>query len=324
MVRPYPGEAWQRIADTRPVRPLVVQRCAGVHHDPAFRDKHILDRPVEATGAAHAGHVPASRYDRHFVLGERATQYPGPRAGMAKLPVSKWPPGSRCRSSSDRRHDSRRPPVRLSRHPPPRCRPGSCRGRWRKFPHALVRVAERDQLPDAIVGNVPAGRPQTLRQQFDDALIGQRIGLQAAQRTRYHQAIKPGRAKFLHQLRRQPLFCFHMVFVFAELRAHGGGGADNRLSVDSGGKRVSSVIKSIGASVVRPRMVTPFPSRGYRQPPPRCLPPSGTQASRSRRSVRRPAGLQSQPTSYTYSLRVFGQVGSTGRVLESLNSGPNA
>jgi hypothetical protein len=25
-----------------------------------------------------------------------------------------------------------------------------------------------------------------------------------------------------------------------------------------------------------------------------------------------------------YSLRVFGQVGSTGRVLESLNSGPNA
>src|SRR5262249_26502147 len=43
----------------------------------------------------------------------------------------------------------------------------------------FVRQPERDELADAVVGHVPADRAGTLGQEFYDAQIGQRVGLQA-------------------------------------------------------------------------------------------------------------------------------------------------
>src|SRR5439155_2472484 len=47
--------------------------------------------------------------------------------------------------------------------------------------HAVVRQAERDQRADAVVGDVPADRARAFGQELDDADVGQRIGLQAAE-----------------------------------------------------------------------------------------------------------------------------------------------
>jgi len=49
---------------------------------------------------------------------------------------------------------------------------------------ALVRQPERDELDDAVVGDVPADRAGGLGQQLHDAQVGQRVDLQAAQRAR--------------------------------------------------------------------------------------------------------------------------------------------
>src|SRR5262250_1124625 len=59
--------------------------------------------------------------------------------------------------------------------------------------HAFFRKAERDQLADAVVGDVPADRACAFGQELDDADIGQRIGLQAAERPRQQEAVKARR-----------------------------------------------------------------------------------------------------------------------------------
>src|SRR2546427_1784316 len=40
----------QRVRDSRPAAPLIVERDAGVHHRPPLREEDIVDRPVEAAG----------------------------------------------------------------------------------------------------------------------------------------------------------------------------------------------------------------------------------------------------------------------------------
>src|SRR5206468_10410618 len=54
---------------------------------------------------------------------------------------------------------------------------------------ALVRQTERDELADAVVGQIPADRAGGLGQQLHDAHVGQRVSLEAAQCTRHHQAV---------------------------------------------------------------------------------------------------------------------------------------
>jgi hypothetical protein len=63
--------------------------------------------------------------------------------------------------------------------------------------HAVVRKAERDQLADAVVGDVPADRTCAFGQELDDADVGQRIGLQAAERPRQQEAVKARRVHLL-------------------------------------------------------------------------------------------------------------------------------
>ena len=50
---------------------------------------------------------------------------------------------------------------------------------------------------DAVVGHVPADRADPLGQELHDAQVGQRVGLQAAQLARDHQAIEAGGVQLL-------------------------------------------------------------------------------------------------------------------------------
>jgi hypothetical protein len=99
---------------------------------------------------------------------------------------------------------------------------------------ALVRQTERDELADAVVGQVPADRPGALGQQLHDAQVGQRVGLQAAQFTRDHQAVEAGGVKLLDQRFRQALLALDLLAIAANDRPQGGGGLNRRLSVDIG------------------------------------------------------------------------------------------
>src|SRR5688572_6710992 len=63
---PDPGLGRQRVRDSRPVAPLVVERHAGVDHRAPLRQEDVVERPVEAAGGTEPGHVPASRDDLRF------------------------------------------------------------------------------------------------------------------------------------------------------------------------------------------------------------------------------------------------------------------
>src|SRR5262249_37394419 len=98
--------------------------------------------------------------------------------------------------------------------------------------YAVARKAERDQLADAVVGDVPADRARAFGQELHDADVGQRIGLQAAQRLRQQEAVKPRRVHLLDQLRRQPLLALDLVVVVPQSRLERGGGLYHRLGID--------------------------------------------------------------------------------------------
>src|SRR5438067_1605987 len=70
----------------------------------------------------------------------------------------------------------------LDRHRLPAALHGGAGDRGRPVPvdfaDAVLRQAERDELADAVVGEVPADRAAPLGQELDNAQIGQRIGLQ--------------------------------------------------------------------------------------------------------------------------------------------------
>ena len=100
------------------------------------------------------------------------------------------------------------------------------------FAHALVGQAERDELADAVIGDVPADRARALGQQFHDPQIGQRIDLQAAQRARDHHAIEAGVAQLLEQSLREALLALDVLLVFAQPRLQGSRRSHHRLGVD--------------------------------------------------------------------------------------------
>ena len=100
--------------------------------------------------------------------------------------------------------------------------------------HAVVGQAERDQRADAVVGDVPADRARGFGQELDDADVGQRIGLQAAQRPRQQEAVEARRVHLLDQLGRQPLLALDLVVVVPHGRLERGGRLDHRLGIDLG------------------------------------------------------------------------------------------
>ena len=102
------------------------------------------------------------------------------------------------------------------------------------FLHALIRQAERDQLADAVVGEVPADRTAALGQQFHDAQIGQRIDLQPAERARDHHAVEPGSEYLLDQSARHALLALDLLLKAADHWLQRGGGLHQRLRIDIG------------------------------------------------------------------------------------------
>ena len=85
---------------------------------------------------------------------------------------------------------------------------------------------------DAVVGDVPADRARAFGQVLDDADVGQRIGLQAAERPRQQEAVKARRVHLLDQLRRQPLLALDLVLVVPQRRLERGGRLYHRLGID--------------------------------------------------------------------------------------------
>ena len=74
--------------------------------------------------------------------------------------------------------------------------------------------------------------PGALGQQLDDAQIGQRVDLQAAQRARDHHAVEAGGAQLLDQGFRQALLALDLLVIVAEHRPQGGRGLHHGLRVD--------------------------------------------------------------------------------------------
>jgi hypothetical protein len=97
---------------------------------------------------------------------------------------------------------------------------------------ARVRQPERDELTDAIIGDVPADRAGALGQQLRDTRVGQRIDLQIDQSTRDHHSVEAGGVQLLQQGFRNALLPLDLLVVVAEHRPRGGGGLDQGLRVD--------------------------------------------------------------------------------------------
>src|ERR1700761_609889 len=139
-------------------------------HAPAFWQENIINRPVEAAGAAQTCNFPASRYHMGLFAREHATpvhrpairtparlaiienleapQHPAALlAAATKAPV----PGNPIAAL-----DRNRLTAALHR--------SACDNRINTlrvdFLHTVLRQAEGHELPDAVVGHVPADRPQ--------------------------------------------------------------------------------------------------------------------------------------------------------------------
>ena len=85
-----------------------------------------------------------------------------------------------------------------------------------------------------LLARVPADRAGALGQQLDDAQVRERVGLQAAQFTRDHQAVEAGGMELLDQRFRQALLALDLIAIAADDRPQGGGGLNRGLSVDIG------------------------------------------------------------------------------------------
>src|SRR5262245_34170482 len=168
VVGPDPGLGRQGVGDPRPALPLVVQRSAGKGHRPPLRQEDVLDCPVEAASPAQSGHVPTPLDDLHFRTREdptpvdrgtvraaarlaavenlEASQHPGTlltAAAEAPAPADAIATSDRHRLPAPRHggaSDDGVGPVRVD------------------LMDALVRQAERDELDNAIVSQVPANR----------------------------------------------------------------------------------------------------------------------------------------------------------------------
>ena len=80
----------------------------------------------------------------------------------------------------------------------------------------FVWQSERQELADTVVGQIPADRASAFSQEFHDTQISQRVGLQATQLARNHQAIEAGGVKLLYQCFWQALLAFDFVMIVAD------------------------------------------------------------------------------------------------------------
>jgi hypothetical protein len=81
--------------------------------------------------------------------------------------------------------------------------------------YALVRQPEREELADAVIGQIPADRASALGHEIHDAQGGERVDLQAAQRARHHQTIEAGSVQLLDEGFRQALLAFDRLLRVA-------------------------------------------------------------------------------------------------------------
>ena len=188
------------------MRPLVVERYAGMNHRAPLRQKEIRHRPIEAPGAAQPAHLPAAGNDLDLGAREQAAPEHAAVVAAARLAVvenleAAEHPGGFMAAAAEGPAPADAIAA-LDRH---RLAAALHRGAGNHgtmalridLLHAVVRKAERDQLADAVVGDVPADRACAFGQELDDADVGQRIGLQAAERPRQQEAVKARRVHLL-------------------------------------------------------------------------------------------------------------------------------
>ena len=214
---------------------------ADLRHRAPLRQIDVLDRPVEAAGAAQPGHVPAPGDDLRF--GPREHPAPVERAAVrapARLAViedlkAAQHPGALLAAAAELPAPADAIAA-LDRHRLPAARHRGAGDRSRPAPmdlvDALVRQPQRHELADAVVGEVPADRAAALGQQLDDAQIGQRVDLQSAESARDHHAVEPGVAQLLDQRRRQALLALDLLAIAAQHRLQRGRCLHHRLRVD--------------------------------------------------------------------------------------------
>src|SRR2546428_612842 len=168
VVGPDPGLGRQAIRNPRPALPLVVERDASVDHRSPLRQKNIVDRPVEAAGRTQAGHIPAPLDDLRFRTLEdappvgRGTIRAAARLVAVENLEAAQHPGALLTAGAEG-PATRDPVTAIDRHSPPAPHHGGpgddSVGPVRvDFVGALVRATPRDELADAVVGQIRADR----------------------------------------------------------------------------------------------------------------------------------------------------------------------
>src|SRR5437867_4407958 len=225
----------------------VVERDAGVDHRSTLRQEDIVDRPVEAAGRAHPGHVPAALDDLSFRTREdptpvdrRAIRAAARLVAVENLEASQHP-GALLAAGTEG-PATRDPVATIDGHGPSASHHGGA-GDDRvparvNLLDTLVRQTERDELADAVVGHIPADRAGALGEQLNDAHVGQRVSLKTTELTRDDQPVEAGGMKLLHQRLRQALLALDLVVVAADDRPQRGCGPHRGLSIDIGGQEV--------------------------------------------------------------------------------------
>src|SRR5262249_36621738 len=195
----------QGVRDPGPALPLVVERDARVYHRPPLGQEDLVDRPVEAAGRAHPRNVPAALDDLGFGAREesapedRAAVWAAPRLVPVENLEAAEHPGALLAAGAEGPATGDAVAAIDGHGPPATHHGGAGDDGVRATPvdllDALVLQAERDELADAVVGDVPAGRAGGLGEQLDDARVRQRIDLQPAQGTRDDHPVEAGGMK---------------------------------------------------------------------------------------------------------------------------------
>src|SRR5262249_53929629 len=263
VVRADPAHRRQLVGGTRPAVPLVVERCAGMHHRAPLRQEHVVDGPVEAAGAAQPGDVPAAGHD--LALGTLEDGAP-----IAAGPVG---PGDRLAIFDDL--ETAKHPHRLVATAAELPAAGDAiaaldRHRLAAALHrstregdtavavnllgALLRQAEHDQLADRIICDVPADRAATFGEQLPAPQLSHGIGPEAAVGARDQQAVETGLPQLFEQGARETLLAFELDGVIAQLWLQCCCGLDDRLRVEIGGQaalrlyRIHRLLTSVPAA----------------------------------------------------------------------------
>src|SRR5215831_18525377 len=169
VVWPDPALDRQGICNAWPARPLVFQRDAGMRHRPPLRQEDVLDRPIEAAGAAQPGNIPAARHDLRFLspkdpaaINRLAVRIPARTAVIIDNLETPQHPGGLPAAAAEAPAPGD-PVSAVDGHRLAAARNGGA-GDDGAGPacinllDALVRQAERDELANAVVCDVPADR----------------------------------------------------------------------------------------------------------------------------------------------------------------------